>query len=200
MANPFLYKTILERSEGFYKEKGSKFYGYLFHADSELAFKQEMEAIREIHSTARHFCYAYRFGAKKNVYRVNDDGEPSNSAGAPILGQIQSFDLTNVGIIVVRYFGGTKLGVGGLIHAYKETAKLSVESNTIVEKEDEIEYRMTFEYDVMPFIMDQLKKEAWNIKNQSFENNAVINLSVPISKNENFLSSFAKEKVEIEEL
>jgi uncharacterized YigZ family protein len=200
MESIFLYNTIINRSTGFYKEKGSKFHGYLFNAHNTESFKKELDAIKEAHPSARHFCYAYRFGAKKEIYRANDDGEPSNSAGAPILGQIQAYDLTNVAIVVVRYFGGTKLGVGGLIQAFKETAKQAIEANTIIEKEDDVFFQLDFGYDVMPFIMDKLKKGNWNITEQTFENSAVIKLSIPLSKKDLFLTTFDNEPIEIQEL
>ena len=200
MESVFLYNTIINRSNGFYNEKGSKFHGYLFSAHNVDSFKKELEIIKEEHPSARHFCYAYRFGAKKDIFRANDDGEPANSAGAPILGQIQAYDLTNVAIVVVRYFGGTKLGVGGLIQAFKETAKQAIEDNTIIEKEDDVYFQLDFGYDVMPFIMDKLKKDNWNITNQTFENSAVIKLSIPMSKKELFLTTFANEPIEIKEV
>lgn len=199
MSNSHLYKTIIKKTSGLYKEKGSKFISYLFYANSERAFKDQMDIIQQEHPTARHFCYAYRFGAEKKVYRANDDGEPNNSAGAPILGQIQSYDLTNVGIVVVRYFGGTKLGVGGLISAYREAAKEAIELNEIIEKEDDITYQLTCDYETMPHMMNSAKKGNWNIVEQSFENNAVIKIEVPMSKIEEFKNTFAPLNITIEE-
>lgn len=199
MSNSHRYKTIIKKTSGLYKEKGSKFISYLFYANSERAFKDEMAIIHQEHPTARHFCYAYRFGAEKKEYRANDDGEPNNSAGAPILGQIQSYDLTNVGIVVVRYFGGTKLGVGGLISAYREAAKEAIELNEIIEKEDDITHQLTCDYETMPHMMNSAKKGNWNIVEQSFENNAVIKIEVPMSKIEEFKNTFAPLNITIEE-
>jgi len=199
MSNSHRYKTIIKKTSGLYKEKGSKFISYLFYANSERAFKDEMEIIHQEHPTARHFCYAYRFGADKKVYRANDDGEPNNSAGAPILGQIQSYDLTNVGIVVVRYFGGTKLGVGGLISAYREAAKEAIELNDIIEKEDDVRFKLTCDYETMPHMMNATKKGNWNIVEQTFENDAVIKIEVPLSKISQFQDTFAPLNITIEE-
>ena len=117
-----------------------------------------IETIRKEHHQARHFCYAYRFGLEGNVYRANDDGEPSNSAGAPILGQLQSFEVSNVLIVVVRYYGGTKLGVGGLINAYRTAAKDALENGEIVEREVFEWILIRFDYSAMPAVMNILKK------------------------------------------
>ena len=126
------YKTILKPSEEvLYKDKGSKFYGYAFPIKSVEDHKGIIENLKQKHSSAGHFCFAYQFGIDTPYYRTSDDGEPSNSAGLPIYGQLQAFDVTNVLVVVVRYFGGTKLGVGGLISAYKTTAKLSLEASDL---------------------------------------------------------------------
>jgi uncharacterized YigZ family protein len=128
------YKTILKASkEVLFKEKGSKFYGYAFPVTSEDEVKQQIENLKQHHS-ARHWCYAWQLGKNYEHYRANDDGEPSNSAGMPIYGQLQSFDVTNILVVVVRYFGGTKLGVGGLIQAYKTTAQMALETSKVVKK------------------------------------------------------------------
>jgi len=127
------FKTIaLPSSEILFKEKNSKFFGYSFPILSEIEVKPIIDTLRKQHPNAGHFCYAYQIGTENVVYRANDDGEPSNSAGAPIYGQIQSFELTNILIVVVRIFGGTKLGVGGLISAYKTTTQLVLESSEII--------------------------------------------------------------------
>ena len=122
------YFTVKRRSEGTYKEKGSKFIGIAVPCWNEDEAKNYLSEWRKEHHQARHLCYAYRFGLSGDIYRANDDGEPNNSAGAPILGQIQSFELSNVLIGVVRYYGGTKLGVGGLINAYRTAAKEAIEA------------------------------------------------------------------------
>lgn len=133
------------------------------------------------HHQARHLCYAYRLGYDYSTYRANDDGEPSNSAGAPILGQIQSFELTNILIGVIRYFGGTKLGVGGLITAYKTAAKEALELATIVENEILYGLQLNFNYDLMPSIMSFVKKHELSIKEQKFELDCELTLELPIS-------------------
>jgi putative IMPACT (imprinted ancient) family translation regulator len=122
------YKTLDESVENIlFKEKNSKFFGYAFPVTSEIEVKTYLENLKTEHFSARHWCYAYQIGTEVIKFRANDDGEPSNSAGMPIYGQIQSFDITNVLVVVVRYFGGVKLGVGGLISAYKTTAQLTLE-------------------------------------------------------------------------
>ncbi|MCB0451221.1 MAG: YigZ family protein, partial [Confluentibacter sp.] len=129
------YKTItIPSEEVLFKDKNSKFFGYAFPVSQEEEIKMHLEQLKKKHFSARHWCYAYQIGTEKISFRANDDGEPNNSAGMPIYGQIQSFEVTNILVVVVRYFGGTKLGVGGLISAYKNTAQLALEKATIVEK------------------------------------------------------------------
>lgn len=120
------YQTITKPSEGYYKEKGSKFYSFAFQVHSEDEVREKLDSLRKKYHDARHHCYAFHIGMETPFFRVNDDGEPGHSAGDPILGQIRSYELTNVLIVVIRYFGGTKLGVGGLIHAYKTAAEESL--------------------------------------------------------------------------
>ena len=128
------FKTILKPSEAvLYKDKKSKFFGYIFPLQNESEVKPIIEVLKKKHHTANHACYAWQLGTEKITYRANDDGEPNNSAGMPIYGQIQAFDVTNVLVVVVRIFGGTKLGVGGLIQAYKTSAQLTIESANIIE-------------------------------------------------------------------
>ena len=129
------YKTILKPGkETLFKERGSKFFGYAFPVKTEDEVKDYIEELKKKHHTARHFCYAWQLGKSYDSYRANDDGEPSNSAGMPIYGQLQAFDVTNVLVVSVRYFGGTKLGVGGLIQAYKTSAQLALEASKIVKR------------------------------------------------------------------
>jgi uncharacterized YigZ family protein len=152
------YRTVKSRGDGLYKEKGSKFIGIVQACYSEEEAKVLLEEWNKEHHKARHLCYAYRFGADKRVFRANDDGEPGNSAGAPILGQIQAFDLTNVLIGVVRYYGGTKLGVGGLINAYRTAAKEAIENTTIIERKLRQVVSLSFDYTVMHKVIPLLKK------------------------------------------
>lgn len=161
------YRTIQEPSEEIlFKDKNSKFFGYAFPVDNEEDIKDKLEELKEKHSSAGHHCYAYQLGTDVIHYRVNDDGEPNNSAGMPIYGQIQSFDLTNVLIVSVRYFGGTKLGVGGLIIAYKTSAKLAIEASTIIEKVIEEKFQLKFNYDLMNKVMRVIKEKNLNVLQQ----------------------------------
>lgn len=151
------------------------------------------------HHQARHLCYAYRFGINKDVYRANDDGEPSNSAGAPILGQIQSFDLTNVLIGVVRYYGGTKLGVGGLINAYRTAAKEAVENGKIITEVVKDRFELFFNYQDMALIMDVVKESDAIINKQIFENDCYLKIAIKIESTELLLAkleSFDSLKIE----
>ena len=145
--NQDTYKTILTSPEPIlYKDKNSKFFGYAFPVTDEENVKTYIEELKKEHHSARHWCYAYQIGTENITYRANDDGEPNNSAGMPIYGQIQSFEVTNVLIVVVRYFGGVKLGVGGLISAYKTAAQMVLETAQIVEKTIDVHYIIKFEY------------------------------------------------------
>ncbi len=160
-----------------FKEKSSKFYGYAFFTTNETEIKQHLAAIKGKHHTARHWCYAYQLGTNTKTFRVNDDGEPSNSAGMPIYGQLQAFDVTNTLIVIVRYFGGVKLGVGGLIQAYKTTAKLTLEASTIVEKTINVLYTIVFEYKTMNKVMRLVKTLNLNIISQHLELNCTVVVS-----------------------
>lgn len=148
------YQTLQEPiTEILFKEKGSKFIGYAYPIEHENEVKSIVDQLKKEHHQARHVCYAYQIGVKNIYYRANDDGEPNNTAGIPILGQIKSFELTNVLVIVVRYFGGTKLGVGGLIQAYKTSAKETLEQAVIIQKEILQKLYIEFEYPNMNKIM-----------------------------------------------
>ena len=141
------YKTIEQASpEILFKEKNSKFYGYAFPITTEEEVKEHIERLKKEHFSARHWCYAYQIGTEKIHYRANDDGEPNNSAGMPIYGQLQSFEVTNVLVVVVRYFGGVKLGVGGLISAYKTAAQMALENTQIIEKTIDKHFSLSFSY------------------------------------------------------
>jgi len=173
------YNTILKASkETLFKDKNSKFFGYAFPVTTEDAVKKCIAALKKQHHSARHWCYAYQLGIETIKYRANDDGEPSNSAGMPIYGQIQSFDVTNILIVVVRYFGGVKLGVGGLISAYKTSAQLSLEASKIVERTINIDYLITFEYKNMNKVMRVIKEQQLNIIDQQLTLNCLITISV----------------------
>jgi uncharacterized YigZ family protein len=178
------YLTLSSESESIYKEKGSKFIAYASPLNFETDFSLFLERIKKEHTKARHHCYAWRLGMDKNVYRANDDGEPSGTAGRPILGQIDSFGLTNVGIVVVRYFGGTLLGTSGLIQAYKESSADALKQGELVEKtlQDIIEVR--FGYDKMSDVMNAVKKLEITVLNQVFDANGLLTLSIRQSETE----------------
>ena len=164
------YKTIMLASkEGLFKDRGSKFYGYAFPVTNEEEIKEKIELLKKQHYNARHWCYAWQLGKNYDHYRANDDGEPSNSAGMPIYGQLQSFNVTNILVVVVRYFGGTKLGVGGLIKAYKNGAKLALENSIIIHKTIDEVFLIKFEYPEMNTIMRIIKDENISIINQKME-------------------------------
>lgn len=164
------YKTIAFPSEEIlFKEKSSKFFGYAFPIQSEMEVKTIIDGLRKQHPHAVHYCYAYQIGAETIVYRANDDGEPSNSAGMPIYGQVQSFGVTNVLIVIVRIFGGVKLGVGGLITAYKTAASLALESSEIIEKTIDIHYIVSFDYKNINKVMRVIKEKNIEIVSQKME-------------------------------
>jgi uncharacterized YigZ family protein len=172
------YLTISEPSEGLFKDKGSKFLSFAFNVCSEEEVKMRLSELRKLHASARHHCYAFRLGSDKQAFRSNDDGEPSNTAGKPILGQIQSKDLTNILIVVVRYFGGTLLGVSGLIQAYRQAALDAILNAKIIEKTENDVYEVHFEYLQMNDIMKIIKDEEVNILFQNFELSCTIIFSI----------------------
>lgn len=173
------YKTIdFASEEVLYKEKNSKFFGYCFPVQSEEEVKLILDQIKKQHFSARHWCYAFQIGTEQIQYRANDDGEPSGSAGLPIYGQIQSFEVTNVLVVVIRYFGGVKLGVGGLVTAYKETAKMALENAEIIEKTIDIYYKINFGYKDMNRVMRVVKEKNLNIIGQKLELDCEIEIAV----------------------
>lgn len=167
MAEKDTYKTIdAPGGESLFKDKGSKFYGYAFPVKNEEDVEKALSGLKEKHHKARHFCYAWQFGKTYDHYRANDDGEPSNSAGMPIYGQLQSFEVTNILVVSVRYFGGTKLGVGGLITAYKTSAKLALEASKIKTKTIDVEFKISFGYPEMSKVMEIINRQKLYITNQ----------------------------------
>ncbi len=179
MENTDIYKTIAEPSEGIlFKEKGSKFIGFCFPVATEEDIRENLDALRKVHPNAVHHCYAYQIGTETTRYRANDDGEPSNSAGAPIFGQIQSFGLTNILVVVIRYFGGVKLGVGGLISAYKLTAQMAIESCEIVERTINYNYVIAFDYKNMNKVMRVIKEKNLQIVHQKMTESCEIEIAV----------------------
>ncbi len=176
------FRTLSLESQGTYKEKGSKFEAYAFPVEHMEQVQQHLAALRQMHYKARHHCYAYVIGPEANDFRAFDDGEPRHSAGDPILGQIRSFELTNILIVVVRYFGGTKLGISGLISAYREAAKQAIEAGRIVEKEPSQSWVLTFDYPDMNGVMNLVKELKLKVVWQHFEERYEMNLMVPLSK------------------
>ncbi len=174
-----LYKTITTPSiETLFKDRNSKFYGYAFPVNEETSIKDFLEFLRKKHHAARHFCYAWQLGTESVRFRANDDGEPSNSAGMPIYGQIQSFEVTNILVVSVRYFGGTKLGVGGLINAYRASARLTLESSAIEEKTIDESFQLNFQYDLMSKVLRILKENSITITRQKLEMDCEIIIAV----------------------
>ena len=186
------YLTISETSEGFYKEKGSKFISVAIPVKTEENIKTELELLRKKYYDARHHCYAWVLGKDKNLFRANDDGEPGHSAGTPILNQIRSKNLTDILVVVIRYFGGTKLGVSGLITAYKDAASDAIENNIIVEKIITDRFELSFEYPMMNSVMKLVKDYELKIESQSFESNCQIILSVRQALSEKIFMKFEK--------
>lgn len=175
------YNTIAFSSEEtLFKEKNSKFFGYAFPIESEDEVKPITDRLRKQHPNACHYCYAYQLGADSITYRANDDGEPSNTAGMPIYGQIQSFGVTNVLLVVVRIFGGVKLGVGGLISAYRASAQLTLETCAMIEKTIDVHYTISFDYKNMNKVMRVIKEKKLEIVAQEMEINQ--DSGLPIGK------------------
>ena len=172
------YLTIEKKSEIIFKDKGSKFLAFAFPVENDGQIKEALSQLRKEHHSANHHCYAYRLGADKLNFRANDDGEPNNTAGKPILGQIQSNDLTNVLIVVVRYFGGTLLGVSGLINAYKNSAAEVIKECVIIEKFISFNYTINFSFEQLNDVMKLLKQLDCRINTQQFDTDCEIRFSI----------------------
>ena len=186
------YKTIEASSEGLYKEKGSKFIALAFPASSEEQVKEVLDELRKSYHDARHHCYAYSLGARGDKWRMNDDGEPSGTAGKPIYGQLQSFEVTNILAVVIRYFGGTKLGVSGLINAYKTATHDALANAKVITKTVNDIFKLTFGYTVMNDIMRIIKETDVEIKSQNFDNVCSIVTSVRQKQVDEFLQRVKK--------
>lgn len=191
MPEAFSYLHPTKDSESLFKDRGSKFYGYCRPVKTEEEVKKGLEQIGQIHPQARHICYAYALGPEHEKYRVNDDGEPANSAGMPIYNQIKSHEITNVLIAVVRYFGGTKLGVPGLINAYKTAAEEAIDANQIKEHFVHSYYEVSYDYTQMDAVMHLVKINNWNVINQTFELDCKLNIEVEPNARKKFESAFA---------
>ncbi|MBQ6684150.1 MAG: YigZ family protein [Bacteroidales bacterium] len=186
------YRTIKGPAEGLYKEKGSKFLAFAFPVRSTDEVKQHLEALRKEYFDARHHCFAYILGPTKDVYRVNDDGEPSGTGGRPIHGQLLSADLTDTLIVVVRYFGGVLLGASGLANAYKTAARDAIEHAEIVEKTIDVRYRLQFEYVLMNDVMRIVKEFGLTPMNQDYNLDCRLELSVRQSQSVRLYDALAK--------
>jgi uncharacterized YigZ family protein len=188
METDYFY-TIASPSEGIFTEKSSKFLAFAFQVSSEEQVKQHLNDLKKKYYDARHHVYAFIIGTKQETFRASDDGEPSNSSGPPVLGQIRSLNLTNTLIVVVRYFGGTKLGIPGLINAYKTAAKNALDNAKIIKKYIEEKIEITFDYEDMNFVMKVIKDYEANIISQEFQENCSIICTIRLSLYENFLES-----------
>lgn len=186
------YRTIVSPVEGLYKEKGSKFIAKAFSVSSEEEVKEILLSLRKEYFDARHHCYAYLLGANQATYRANDDGEPNHSAGDPILGQIRSAGLSNVLVVVIRYFGGTKLGVGGLIHAYKAATADAFSQAQIEERHETALLTIGFQYEKMNDVMRLVKDLDLAIKAQDFQLECSLTLEVRTSLAEQVTEQFEK--------
>ncbi|MBN2614956.1 MAG: YigZ family protein [Bacteroidales bacterium] len=187
-----VYKTIIEPSEGLYKEKGSKFIAHVFHVESEEEIKDSLNQIKKLYYNARHHCYAYRLNPENEQFRSNDDGEPSGTAGKPILNQILSYELFDVLVVVVRYFGGTKLGVSGLIRAYKSATIDALEQTEVIQKTITRKVNVRFEYVLLNDVMRIIKEEDLTILKQQFDNTCFMLLEVQKNREEIIKSKFDK--------
>ena len=186
------YKTLKGLSKGIYKDRGSRFLAFAYPVFSEEEIKPILLTLRKKYHDARHFCYAYRLGAEKEFFRTNDDGEPSNSAGKPILGQIVAYDLTNVLIVVIRYFGGTLLGVGGLINAYRSAAADALSNSHVLTKTINDIYELQFDYSSMNDVKKVIKEEKLTQIEQKFDLTCSIKISIRKSRSENVVERLGK--------
>lgn len=185
---PNSYKTIQKLSEGIYKDKGSKFLSFAIPVSNVEEIKDILEEYRKEYYDARHVCYAYMLGAERENYRANDDGEPSGTAGRPILGQINSFELTNILVVVIRYFGGILLGTSGLITAYKEATIDAINNAKIVEKIITCRFKIQFGYDLMNEVMRVFKEHEPNILSTDLQYDCRYEVEVPKEHSEAFYS------------
>ena len=191
MENNDTYKTLVRPSkEVLFKDKNSKFLGYAFPVQNEEEIKHHIERLKKKHHAARHWCYAWQLGKDAIQYRVNDDGEPGNSAGQPIYGQIQAYGVTDVLIVIVRYYGGIKLGVGGLMNAYKTASKMALEVSEIVKKTINLEFLIVTDYENIHKIMRIVKEKKLDIIHQKMELDCQVTISVRKKEADNIFTIF----------
>ena len=181
------YNTIAQPSTAEFKDRGSKFIAYAFPVETAEDFKQQIQLLKKEHPKAVHHCFAYRIGTDGNNFRSSDDGEPSGTAGKPILGQLDSKELTNMAVVVVRYWGGTLLGVPGLINAYKTVASLSLQVTPIIQKQVEIKYSIEFDYTRMNEVMMILKQFNCTVITQEMQLFCIIITGIPKNRLEEVL-------------
>lgn len=184
------YQTIDRQGFAEFKDRGSRFLAHAFPMSTPDDFKQQLQLLKKEHPKAVHHCFAYRLGLEGNQFRVSDDGEPSGSAGKPILGQIDSKELTNIGVIVVRYFGGTLLGVPGLINAYKSSASMALQMIPVIQKSIEIIYDVNFDYTTMNEVMMVVKQFNCSVIHQEMQLFCLLKIGIPKSRLEEVLYRF----------
>lgn len=188
--DPHIYSTIEKPAIAEFKDRGSKFLAYSYPVESVDACKKIIAGLKKEHPKAVHFCVAYRIGVEGNIYRASDDGEPAGSAGRPILGQIDSKELTNIMVVVVRYFGGTLLGVPGLINAYKTATTLALQLAPIVQKPIEIKYELNFDYHQMNEVMMIIKQYNCSVAEQAAQLFVQLKIGIPKARLEEALNKF----------
>ncbi len=186
------YKTILQAAQGSFRDKGSRFLAFAIPTTTEQDVKVHLESLRKQYYDATHHCYSYILGFGKSAYRVNDDGEPSGTAGRPIYSQLLSADLTNILVVVIRYYGGTKLGVPGLIHAYKTATIDALNNATQITKIVKEQYSIEYPYEIMNDVMKIIKDEALEVINSDFGMKCVIRMAIRHSECERVVGKFSK--------
>ncbi len=195
MSDNFSYKTVKKESDSLFKDRGSKFYGFVFSVTNIDEVKAKMANIQSLHPKARHHCYAYRIDSAETIEKANDDGEPNGSAGLPILNQLKSFEVVNTLAIVVRYFGGTKLGVSGLINAYKEATKLALKATIIIEKERTALFEIATNYEHANHVYKLANKFKGKVADQRFEERSYFKIELPLRQKEAFLDTASELRI-----
>lgn len=194
------FQTIKNAADILFKERASKFYGFVFPIDSEDDFKKELAKIKELHPQAGHHCYAFRIGIEGEHYRYSDDGEPNNSAGKPMYGQLLSSEVTNVGAVVVRYFGGTKLGVGGLVTAYKEAVKLAIQETSVITSQIKSTFEITYTYDETSIFNQLCSKFELEIVDTRFEAQCTSIVKCIIPQINNLINFCEENRISLKEI
>ncbi len=189
MTDIYSYRTISSVATSLIKEKGSKFYGFAFPVSSEEEIKTHLDELRNLHPKASHHCYAWRLGTDGHQFRANDDGEPTNTAGKPILGQIDAFEITNCLVVSIRYFGGTKLGVSGLISAYKNSAKETLNTSEIIVNELFFSFTISSTYEFMNLAFQCIQQFEGNILNQDLSERCIWKIEIPARNYQSLLDN-----------